>query len=43
MRWLWRHAADWLVPPHTLTLAPRCAFHGNDRLLRRFLENGALT
>jgi hypothetical protein len=40
---VWRWLADVLVPPSSLRLEGRCRYHGTGTLLRRLLENGALT
>lgn len=40
---IWRWLADRLVPAEALRLEPACHYEGSGRLLRRLLENGALT
>lgn len=40
---IWRWLADRVVPPWTLVYEPAVYYRGSGRLLRRLLENGALT
>lgn len=40
---IWRWLADLIVPSEALRLEPACYYVGSGRLLRRLLENGALT
>lgn len=40
---IWRWLADRIVPPSTLTYEPAVRYVGTGRLLRRLLENRALT